>query len=221
MTNEKAISDRLSSFGLIVRGTTSEDSSTIVLVGSAGSEFWRIFTTSPEYTDGIDDPLDRWSRRIGDAVADEFAAKALYPFGGPPYEPFLRWAMRAEPAEPSRLGMLIHPEYGLWHAYRFALRLQTESAVRESPSASQSGICDRCDGKPCAAACPVDAFAGDAYNVAACTEYLRANAAAFCNRVGCIARRRCPQAIDRQYDDDHAAFHMQAFVRAQSVVSGE
>ena len=56
-----------------------------------------------------------------DPLARSVGAMALYPFDGPPYRPFQRWAMRAEPVAPSPLGLFIHPEYGLWHAYRAAL----------------------------------------------------------------------------------------------------
>jgi hypothetical protein len=69
----------------------------IVLVGAAGARGWDAFAASPEASDGGADPLDRWSRRVVDALAAELGARALYPFGGPPHWPFQRWAQRAEP----------------------------------------------------------------------------------------------------------------------------
>src|SRR5690606_37251113 len=93
----------------------------LILLGSIGGSLWPSFSASPEARDGAPDPLDRWSRRTIDALADETGATAFYPFGGPPYLPFQRWAMKAEPVAPSPLGILIHPEYGLWHGYRGAL----------------------------------------------------------------------------------------------------
>lgn len=41
----------------------------LALVGNVGSSMWPHFSVSPEYRDGGLDPLDRWSRRIGDALA--------------------------------------------------------------------------------------------------------------------------------------------------------
>ena len=93
----------------------------LVLFGNAGSSIWRSFSSSPEYADGGADPLNRWSERIALDLAANWRGLALFPFGGPPYQPFLRWAKRAEGLRGSRLGMLMHPQFGLWHAYRFAI----------------------------------------------------------------------------------------------------
>ena len=79
---------------------------------------WRTFER-----DRVDeaDPLDAWSRRALDPIAERLGGHALFPFGGPPHLPFQRWAQRAGPYAPSPIGPLIHPDYGLWHAFRGAL----------------------------------------------------------------------------------------------------
>jgi len=56
----------------------------VVLLGAVGGSLWPAFSRSPELADGAADPLDRWSRRTIDALAERFGASALYPFGGPP-----------------------------------------------------------------------------------------------------------------------------------------
>src|SRR5262249_42217658 len=76
---------------------------------------------SAERAAGGADPLDRWSRRVVGGLAAELGAAALYPFGGPPWLPFQRWAKKAEPLHSSPLSVLIHPDWGLWHSYRGAL----------------------------------------------------------------------------------------------------
>ena len=43
------------------------DIRTIVLAGMAGRDGWSAFAASPEARDGLDDPLDRWSRRVIEA----------------------------------------------------------------------------------------------------------------------------------------------------------
>ena len=96
-------------------------SKTLILVGFIGSENWPTFAASPEAKDGHPDPLDRWSTRVITEVAKSLGATPLFPFGGPPFLPFQRWAQQAEPVHPSPLGILIHPDWGLWHAYRGAL----------------------------------------------------------------------------------------------------
>src|SRR5205085_1002671 len=95
--------------------------SSVLLFGFTGSAQWPVFAASPEAADGRPHPLDRWSRRALDGLAEAFGATALYPFDGPPHWPFQAWAQRAEPVFPSPLGVLIHPDYGLSHSYRGAL----------------------------------------------------------------------------------------------------
>ena len=68
---------------------------TIVLIGNTGPDMWPMFRESPEHHDGDPNPLDRWSRRIGDHMAQQFGGYALYPFETTPPHPFLRWARRA------------------------------------------------------------------------------------------------------------------------------
>jgi hypothetical protein len=76
------------------RGGSLADIRTIVLAGMAGRDGWSAFAASPEASDGLDDPLDRWSRRVIEALARELGAQALFPFGGPPFWPFQQWARR-------------------------------------------------------------------------------------------------------------------------------
>ena len=85
------------------------DMRSIVLAGMVGREGWNAFAASPEAGDGFADPLDRWSRRLIEALAHELGGRALFPFGGPPFLPFQRWAQRAEPVHSSPIGLLIHP----------------------------------------------------------------------------------------------------------------
>ena len=61
--------------------------------------------------------------------AAEIGGQAIFP-SDKPYMPFQQWAMQAEGLKKSPLGMLIHPVYGLWHAYRGAI-LMPASALRE------------------------------------------------------------------------------------------
>ena len=66
------------------------------------------------------DPLDNWVKRVVDPLAATLGARACHP-NDRPYQPFQRWAQRIEAVHGSPLGILIHPVYGLWHAYRAAL----------------------------------------------------------------------------------------------------
>lgn len=185
-------------------------SATLLLFGFVGAGHWAHFDASTEHADGAPDPLDRWSRRMIDSMADRFGARSLYPADGPPWWPFQRWAQRAEPVFPSPLGILIHPDFGLWHAYRGALafrdRLELpEPDLRTSP-------CDTCVTKPCLSTCPIGAVTTQRYDHERCREYVSSAAGARCLREGCLARRACPVGPRHRYDDSESHFHMKAFI---------
>ena len=189
------------------------DIRTIVLAGMVGRDGWEAFAASPEASDGLADPLDRWSRRLIESLAGELGAKALFPFGGPPFLPFQRWAQRAEPVHSSPIGVLIHPYYGLWHSYRGALGLSEELAVAEpAPGLSP---CETCSGRWCLKTCPVGAFSEAGYDVAACAGHLRSAAGGDCMAEGCRARRACPVGAEHAYGPEQARFLMRAFLRGR------
>ncbi len=190
------------------------DVRTIVLAGVAGREGWDAFAASTEARDGIDHPLDRWSRRVIGALARDLGATALFPFGGPPFWPFQQWARRSEPVHPSPIGLLIQPRYGLWHSYRGALAFR-EALVIPKPEAVPSP-CESCEGRWCLNACPVGAFSGSGYDVAACAGHLEDPAGADCMSAGCRARRACPVGAEHAYGPEQANFTMRAFLRAQA-----
>ena len=209
----------------------------VFMVGIIGSTFWPHFMASPCFSDGQPDPLDRWSRAIGEELAARFGGRALFPFDGTPYHPFQRWADRAEPTQASRMMLRIHPAHGLWHAYRFALALP--AACEALGGAAEAGIstaraetmalagtvalptaatgatdlCATCSGQPCLQACPVGAYTGASFLLAVCASHLHSGQGAQCMQGGCLARRACPVAPDKRYAPEHAAFHMKAFAQ--------
>jgi len=187
---------------------------TLVLVGNVGSSMWAQFAASPEYRDSIPDPLDRWSRRIGLELARRFDALALFPFGGPPHHPFQRWAVRAGTIASSPLGLLIDHEFGLWHAYRFALVLPRHLPLTQTPLAVDSP-CATCTGEPCLHTCPVGAFSVGEYHVDRCVGHLSGALGEACMGHGCMARLACPMGQASRYRADHARFHMESFVKAR------
>jgi len=200
----------LEPYGLCVLGADHEEKR--LLIGNAGSAMWLVFTANEEYSDGLPDPLDRWSRRVGEAVAGQLGARAVFPFDGPPYPPFLGWSLRSGRAFSSPLGMVIHEKHGLWHAYRFALEFD-EALEQPSRQPGPVSPCLECREKPCLTACPVQAFRGGEYRVETCSGHLSAAEGQDCMQRGCAARRTCPVAPENQYDSgEHAAFHMRAFV---------
>ncbi|TCS63627.1 hypothetical protein [Varunaivibrio sulfuroxidans] len=183
---------------------------TIVLIGNGGAAFWPIFTARRREED---DALDRWTRRVITPLAAAFNAEAFFPFDGPPYFPFQRWAVTANCAAPSPIGTLIHPRFGPWHAYRGALGFAQRLTI--SPPSAPLTTCRDCAAKPCLSACPVNAFAAEAYDDDACARHLKTDDGHDCLNEGCRARRACPVGKEHRYASAQAAFHMRAFLRTR------
>jgi hypothetical protein len=195
-------------------GPSGAPAAGVVLIGHAGSSIWPHFTRWREaQAPGLANPLDAWSRSVIDGVAGEFGARAVYPFARP-YLPFQQWAMRAEGLKPSPLGILMHPEYGLWHAWRGAL-LFDEAGMAGALTAERREQsyhpCDACAEKPCQKACPVGAHAADPFDHAACLAHVRAPIGRGCLEGGCLDRDACPVGRDHRYGRAHRAFHMRAY----------
>lgn len=212
----EAAGDALRAHGLAIVGTATADAldgtlpeevRCLLLIGPDGAEMWPVFSRSPEASDGEANPLDRWSRRIIDAVALELSAEAHYPFGGPPYAPFLQWARLAEHARPSPIRLLVSPLRGLWMSYRGALAFRRDITV---PPGVEKNPCLDCPA-PCVSACPVEAFAGEAYDVRACLGHLISSEGTQCTS-GCLARHACP--VGTPPPVEQRRFHMHAFVES-------
>ncbi len=229
--------DQAAEYGLLFRGgfvpntedgvvdiktddNASQTAGALLLFGNAGSSIWPTFSNAPEYQDQQPDPLDRWSNRIGTQLAQRWGGTALFPFGGPPFTPFLQWAKKAEQLQSSKLGMLIHPEYGLWHAYRFAIALPKNALSEQAllslskPAIAAQTACDHCQTQSCLSSCPVDAFTAEGYDVKRCFDYLDSHRNAECHQQGCQARTACPEGADYLYTLEHAVFHMRQFYNA-------
>jgi len=193
------------------------------LAGNVGGSLWDAFQASPFAHDGLPHPLDRWSRHLGDALAQQFGGVALYPFDGPPwqphYHPFQQWAARCETVFPSPMMLRMHPQHGLWHAYRFALAFTSVDADDRAsliPNADaavhEENPCLACIDQPCLHACPVQAYDGQQFAQERCRAHVRDDATQACLSGGCLARNACPVAPLLRYAPAQARFHMQAFL---------
>ncbi len=181
---------------------------TMLLFGYGGPLFWQAFQASPEASDNTPHGLDRWSERVIAALASRFGGEALFPFGGPPHQPFIRWTYAGEPIHQSRLGMSIHPERGLWSGWRGAIALPDRLDLPDH--ATSDHPCEACPA-PCLDACPVGAFTDAGYDTARCRAHLNTPEGAPCRAAGCLARRACPVGADYAQSAQQAAFHLKAF----------
>ena len=194
-------------FGLQILGGFHAAGKTTLLLGPA-DDFWPIFSTSPEARDNQPDPIDRWSTRVITALSQNLHAKPSLPFGGPPYAPFLNWALYSGRCWSSPVGMLVHDTMGLMISFRGALTFDHQLDLPKPPLQSP---CESCSFRPCNTACPVNALGPDGYVTSACHSHLDSPAGQSCLAAGCAARRACP--ISPKRPDTQSAHHMRYFHR--------
>lgn len=180
---------------------------TLLLIGPAEPGYWAHLTAQPEWLDGAPDPVDRWSRRVIGRMACDLRAKALFPFGGPPYRPFYQWALRSGRAWDSPVRLLVHDQAGLWTSYRGALALKQAVALPD-PAVRP---CEICADKPCLSACPTGALTGAGYDVPRCHAFLDTPEGTDCLTGGCLVRRACPRSQSHGRVREQSAYHMRQF----------
>lgn len=182
---------------------------TLLLLGPMEPGFWPHLTAQPEWQDGTPDPVDRWSRRVIGRMACDLGAKALFPFGGPPWHPFHQWALRTGRAWDSPVRLLVHDVMGLFASYRGALALKDRIALPAPPPRP----CDSCAAKPCLTACPPRALTGAGYDLPTCHAFLDAPEGKDCLGNGCAVRRACPVSQAYARMPEQSAYHMGQFHR--------
>ncbi len=185
---------------------------TLLMLGPKEPGFWPYLKAQPEWAqyenEHTPDPVDRWSRRVIGRIACDLGAKALFPFGGPPYHPFYQWALRSGRVWDSPVRLLVHSSQGLMVSFRGALALKDEIEVPPPTTPP----CEGC-AAPCLAACPAGALTGAGYDVPACHAFLDRPEGADCLTGGCLVRRACPVSQSYARLPEQSAYHMRQFHR--------
>ncbi|WP_150524137.1 hypothetical protein [Roseibium sediminis] len=208
------VSDRDEAGSSVVR---HDNPCQLLLVGSLGSDFWTVFSASTEAADGLPDAMDRFTRRVLGGLAETFGVEVLFPFDGPPYYPFQRWAKAYGGFSQSPLGVLAHESYGPWLGLRGAFVLPGVGEGEREPhiladGRCGNGPCGACVDKPCLNVCPVNAISSSqGYDYMTCRAYLSRTQDAACWH-GCLARRACPFGQEHAHVSEQARFHMMSFV---------
>lgn len=176
---------------------------TVLMLGPLEPGFWAHVREKADWSHP--DPIDDWSRRTIGQIACDLGAKALFPFGGPPYHPFYAWALRTGRTWDSPIRLLVHGTQGLMVSFRGALALKER--VDLPPPLPRP--CDTCPA-PCATACPAGALTLSGYDVPACHAWLETQGAE-CLGGGCLARRACPLSQAYARLGEQSAYHMRRF----------
>lgn len=178
-----------------------------ILIGNAGPAMFERFARE---RDPSQDLMDDWCAEVLGRLAAQLDAAAHFPFETPPL-PFSLWGRRAKAGHASPLGLNIHPEFGLWQAYRALFAFPEPLGLPEREGAPHP--CPTCEAQPCLHTCPVGAFTPGHYDVERCADHLATPAGRDCLEFGCRARRACPVGTGHAYTPSQARFHMSAFAR--------
>ena len=234
-----AFQRRLTPFGLKVFGAVAlaaDEIATLpdvatepvaILVGNAGPAMWKVLSQDLGGDGNVvahAHPMNTWTRRIIEKVCHDVASdmpqttaskpiQVVFPFDGPPYYPFQKWAIRTGQFFPSPIGPLVHSEFGLWAGFRAAIICARE-VIDQVSVGSDGSPCDSCAEKPCLSTCPVDAFRPDGYDVPTCTTFLRTAESTACMTGGCLARRACPIGDTYKQTQAQSQFHINKFLAA-------
>ncbi|MBN2740557.1 MAG: ferredoxin [Rhodobacteraceae bacterium] len=198
--------EALASHHLFVSGALHEGPQTILLLSPDEPGFWAHVTAQPEFDDGAPDPLDRWSTRVITALATQFDAQPRFPFTGPPWHPFVTWAIASGQSFDSPIHLMVHTRMGLWASVRGAL-IVPDHLPLPTPAPNP---CIGCPA-PCLTACPVAALGANGYDVPACHAHLDAPDGEACRNSGCLARRACPAGESYGRLAKQSAWHMRQF----------
>ncbi len=226
-TRDRQIEHAVSPHGLCVMGTVNLPISPaptapydlqngyLCLLGTDAT-FWTRFQSAPEASDGQDHPIDRWSRRVLKTVASQLDATVYFPFDGPPYTPFVAWALASGRCFTSPSKILVHDTFGMMFSLRGALHFDsvTTQPINELPARAPCTDCmtTHASDPPCLSSCPARALsAHKRYDLESCHAHLDTPAGVDCLSHGCRARRACPLSSGAKRTPAQSAHHMRYF----------
>lgn len=193
----------------------------IVVIGNGGGGFWEAYrrrlAANPEWAQR-DNPLDDFTREVVENdVAGAIRARGLrcatvYPFVADAGNlHFMELGRLAGLGGPSIIGVLIHPVYGTWIAFRAALLM--EETFDQPGQALGFDPCPQCAVRSCIPACPVGAVSADAgWDVVKCIRH-RVEAEPDCG-AGCYSRLGCVIGPEHRYPDDELRHHQERALRS-------
>jgi epoxyqueuosine reductase len=196
-------------------------SRTIIVVGNGGGALWtalrRHAGAHPGWFERAN-PLDDFTREIVEGEIAPAAriggatAHVVYPFMHDAATlNFIELGKAAGLAGPSILGVVVHPIYGPWIAFRAAILIDQE--IDAPGDAAGFDPCPSCTVRSCIPACPVEAIAfPSGWDIPKCLTHRVEDEPDCAPR--CHARAGCVLGPQHRYPDDELAYHQMRALRA-------
>lgn len=183
----------------------------VLLLGSGGRACWERLRSELgpelEVPRPGHHPIDGWSAAVAaDIVAKLRAAGRDGSVVMPNDQPTLNFVQLGEMAGLGTVSpvihQLLHPEFGPWISLRAAVLIHGAALPRLLPEVTGDfQPCDECS-RPCADACPAEAYSGDEPQLGACVEHRLDGGCAS----GCDVRRHCPIGQEHRYHEAEESF---------------
>ncbi|HVN28954.1 MAG TPA: hypothetical protein VMT64_10735 [Candidatus Binataceae bacterium] len=190
----------------------------IIVIGNGGGAFWQSFKQHVEKNAGWtarDNPLDDFTRFVIERdvmpILSNVAHTVVYPFmsSGPTLN-FMEAGKAAGLSGPSIIGVVVHPTYGPWVAFRAAILIDVEL---DTPGEAYGfDPCPSCSARSCISACPAGAVTLSGWDIPKCLTH-RVEVEADCTP-RCHARVGCVLGPEHRYPDDELAYHQMRALRA-------
>jgi hypothetical protein len=193
----------------------------LILIGNGGGSFWKAFQhyigDNPGWM-ARDNPLDDFTRVVveRDLSAPLTYARIdhaiIYPFmnNGPTLN-FMAAGKAVGLSGPSILGVMVHPVYGPWIAFRAVIVM---NEVIDAPSEALGfDPCPSCTVRSCIPACPANAVSfPQGWDIPRCLTH-RVEVEPDCTP-RCHARAGCVLGPEHRYPDDELAYHQMRALRS-------
>ena len=193
----------------------------IVVIANGGGALWLGLRRHAEHNPGWwerEHPLDDFTRAIVEKEIEPVLRQSgsrytiVFPFmSGRATLNFIELGKVAGLGGSSILGVVVHPKFGPWIAFRAAILL--EELIDAPGEAASFAPCPACTERSCIAACPTAAVAvPSGWNIPRCLAY-RLESAADC-MPRCHARVACVLGPQYRYPEDELAYHQKRALAA-------
>jgi len=181
----------------------------VIVIGSGGDQLWNAFISdlerSPGYFKNEPDILDNFVTRTLNHIDPEPPESRRWIRCAANEQEFIDFRVLGHQAGlgwHSKLGLLLHPEYGPWFGLRLACF--TTEHIEPTGTLRGAGPCADCDA-PCIPSCPAGAVSdASSWNAECCADFHSSSDQCLHT---CHARDACPEGRHHIYSEMQRHYH--------------